>query len=197
MKFFPTDTPGSLLILTAPSGAGKTTIAHRLLDAVPELCFSISATTRAPRPGEIDGRDYYFLSVVDFERKIAAGEFVEYEMVYRNKYYGTLLSELDRIWKQGRCPLRVVDVVGALTLKEKFGERAMSIFIAPPSLGVLKDRLERRGTEDAGSLEERVRKAAREMEFSARFDSVVVNDDLADSVEQVTTIFRDFASRNG
>ena len=186
------DTSGKLLILTAPSGAGKTTIAHRLLAELPELSFSISATTRAPRKGEVPGRDYYFLSVTEFERRISRGEFVEYEMVYEGKYYGTLEQELVRIWKEGRFPLRVVDVVGALTLQERFGEKAESVFISPPSLEVLESRLHTRGTEDEASLRERVRKAQDEMTFLTRFDRVVVNDDLDESVRQVATIFRKF-----
>lgn len=183
---------GKLLILTAPSGAGKTTIAHRLLAELPELCFSISATTRAPRKGEVHGRDYYFLSVAEFERRISRGDFVEYEMVYEGKYYGTLQEELVRIWEKGRFPLRVVDVVGALTLQERFGEKAESVFISPPSLEVLESRLHTRGTEDEASLRERVRKAQDEMTFLTRFDRVVVNDDLGESVRQVATIFRKF-----
>lgn len=192
MRSIQSDTTDKLLILTAPSGAGKTTIAHRLMGMLPELCFSISATTRAPRKGEVAGRDYYFLSVTDFEERIARGDFVEYEMVYEGKYYGTLRQELVRIWEQDRFPLRVVDVVGALTLKEQFGVKAVSVFISPPSFEVLERRLEARGTEDPESLRERVRKARNEMNFSSRFDRVVVNDDLTESVEQVAKIFRDF-----
>lgn len=192
MRSIQSDTADKLLILTAPSGAGKTTIAHRLMGMLPELCFSISATTRAPRKGEVAGRDYYFLSVTDFEERIARGDFVEYEMVYEGKYYGTLRQELARIWEQERFPLRVVDVVGALTLKEQFGVKAISVFISPPSFEVLERRLEARGTEDPESLRERVRKARDEMNFSSRFDRVVVNDDLTESVEQVARIFRDF-----
>lgn len=186
------DVVKKLFILTAPSGAGKTTIAHRLLGVLPELCFSISATTRAPRRGEVAGRDYYFLNVADFEDKIARGAFEEYEMVYQGKYYGTLREELERIWEQGRFPLRVVDVVGALSLKEQFGDKALSVFISPPSLEVLERRLSARGTEDTHSLAERMQKATHEITFSSRFDWVVVNDDLNDSVEQIVTIFRDF-----
>src|SRR5690348_3291310 len=122
-----------IIIITAPSGAGKTTIARRLLTLLPRLAFSISATTRPLRNGETDGVDYYFLSVQDFREKIAAQAFVEYETVYGGNYYGTLKAELDRIWKEGRYPLRVVDVTGALSLKEKFGPAALTIFIQPPS----------------------------------------------------------------
>lgn len=167
-----------MIILTAPSGAGKTTMAAALLRRLPVLAFSVSATTRAPRAGEQDGRDYYFLSVDAFRQKIAEGAFLEYEMVYEGKYYGTLYAELERIWRQGRCPLRVVDVTGALALKEKFGPEALSIFIQPPSLASLKERLTGRGTEDPGSLEERLGKAAREMEAAPLFDHAVVNDEL-------------------
>jgi guanylate kinase len=192
LKPIQSDTSGKLLILTAPSGAGKTTIAHRLLAELPELCFSISATTRAPRPGEVPGRDYYFLSVAEFEHRISRGAFVEYEMVYEGKYYGTLEEELVRIWEKGRFPLRVVDVVGALTLQERFGKKAVSVFISPPSLEVLEKRLHARGTEDEASLRERVHKAQDEMTYLTRFDRVVVNDELEESVAQVAAIFRDF-----
>ena len=192
LKPIQSDTSGKLLILTAPSGAGKTTIAHRLLAELPELSFSISATTRAPRPGEVPGRDYYFLSVAEFEHRISRGAFVEYEMVYAGKYYGTLEEELVRIWDEGRFPLRVVDVVGALTLKERFGDQAVSVFISPPSLEVLEKRLYTRGTEDEASLRERVHKAEHEMNYLTRFDRVVVNDELEESVAQVAAIFRDF-----
>lgn len=186
-----------LVILTAPSGAGKTTIAAGLIAALPYLRFSVSATTRDPRPGETEGRDYYFISVPAFEKKIAAGDFLEYEMVYKGKYYGTLSSELDRIWSMGCIPLRVVDVAGALELKEKFGDRALCIFIRPPSLAILEERLRERGTEDARTLEERVIKGHAEMQFAGRCDEVVVNDRLEDAVAEASALVSRFISRHG
>jgi guanylate kinase len=184
-----------LVILTAPSGAGKTTIAAGLIKAMPVLRFSVSATTRAPRPGEQDGHDYYFMTVAAFEEKIAAGAFVEYEMVYRGKYYGTLSSELDRIWALGGIPLRVVDVAGALELKKKFGDEALCIFIQPPSLHVLEERLRERGTEDARTLQERVVKGHAEMQFATSCDDIVVNDRLEDAVAEASALISRFIRR--
>jgi guanylate kinase len=184
--------PHLLVILTAPSGAGKTTIAQALAGEIPELSFSVSATTRAPRAGEVAGRDYYFMPAEEFEQKIEAGAFLEYEMVYAGKYYGTLSSELDRIWHAGQFPLRVVDVIGALDLKAKFGDRALSIFIQPPSIAVLEERLKERGTENHRTLEERITKAHTEMEFASRFDHVIVNDRLGHAVQQIAALVRRF-----
>jgi guanylate kinase len=186
-----------LVILTAPSGAGKTTIARALSERLPILCVSVSATTRAPRPGEIEGRDYYFLSCEEFERNIAAGAFLEYEMVYAGKYYGTLHRELERIWQRQQCPLRVVDVVGATALKKQFGKRALSIFIRPPSLQELEKRLEQRGTETAVTLSERVKKAEKELAFASRFDHTVVNDSLPHALDQIVSLIQDFLSAPG
>lgn len=184
--------PHRLIILTAPSGAGKTTIAHALIRAVPALGFTISATTRPPREGEVDGKDYYFLSVGDFEQKISAGAFIEYEMVYEGKYYGTLYSELERIWQQGKTPLRVVDVVGAVDLKKQFSDRALAVFIAPPSTEALHERLQRRGTENSEALEERLKRANMEMECASQFDRIIVNDVLERAVQQVEKEVRNF-----
>lgn len=183
-----------LVILTAPSGAGKTTIARMLPERLPTLCVSVSATTRPPRPGETEGKDYYFLSLEAFEQQIAAGAFLEYEMVYAGKYYGTLHRELARIWQQQQCPLRVVDVIGAATLKAQFADRALSIFIRPPSLEELEKRLETRGTETAAALSERVSKAEKEMQFASRFDHVVVNDSLPRALDETVQLIREFLS---
>lgn len=183
-----------LVILTAPSGAGKTTIARVLPERLSVLSVSVSATTRPPRMGEIEGQDYYFLSLEEFEQHIATGAFLEYEMVYAGKYYGTLHRELERIWQQRKCPLRVVDVVGAAALKKRFGERALSIFIRPPSLQELEKRLGQRGTETATALSERILKAEKEMEFASRFDYTVVNDSLPHAVDQIVSLIQDFLS---
>lgn len=192
-----TSPPKLLVILTAPSGAGKTTIAHALLQAVPALGFTVSATTRAARPGEVDGKDYYFLSVDDFEKKIAAHAFIEYEMVYAGKYYGTLYSELERIWRSGKIPLRVIDVVGAAELKKKYAGRALSLFIKPPTLEALYERLKHRGTENEEALEERMKRANMEMSFATQFDRVIINDVLEKAVRQTEREVLDFIERNG
>ncbi len=180
------------IILTAPSGAGKTTIAHELLRQLPELSFSVSVTTRSPRPGEVEGKDYYFISVDEFKKKIEDGAFVEHEKVYKGKYYGTLHSELNRIWQDHKYPLRVVDVKGAVYLKKIFGGKALSIFIKPPSIGVLEQRLINRHLEDAGSIRERLDRAAGEMEYEKCFDAVVVNDELKKAVEKTVCLVKAF-----
>lgn len=181
-----------LIILTAPSGAGKTTIAHALLKKIPHLGFTISATTRSPRAGEINGKDYYFLNIRDFERKIADNSFIEYEMVYPGKYYGTLYSELERIWDEKKYPLRVVDVLGAVELKKKFTSNALSIFIKPPSLDILYERLKLRGTENEKALQERIKRASMEMGYVSNFDKVVINDNLEKAVQETVEIVKVF-----
>ncbi len=181
-----------IVIITAPSGAGKTTIAKALLKQYPELALSVSVTTRAPRDGEVNGADYYFIPVTEFEKKIATGDFVEYEMVYNGKYYGTLKSELERIWMTGRIPLRVVDVVGALRIQQKYPQDSLSIFIKPPSIESLRERLTGRGTETPQSLEERVQRAAYEIGFADRFEKVIINDVLEDAIKAVNTTVGDF-----
>ncbi len=187
-----------IVIITAPSGAGKTTIAKALLKQYPELALSVSVTTRAPRDGEVNGVDYYFIPVAEFEKKIATGDFVEYEMVYNGKYYGTLKSELGRIWTMGRIPLRVVDVVGALSIQEKYPKDSLSIFIMPPSLESLRERLSGRGTETPQSLEERVQRAAYELNFADRFEKVIINDVLEEAIEAVNETVGDFLKiKNG
>lgn len=181
-----------LIILTAPSGAGKTTIAHALLKEFPELGFTISATTRQPREGEINGADYYFLNVADFERKILENAFIEYEMVYPGKYYGTLYSEFERIWKNDKIPLRVVDVLGAVELKKEFESKSLTIFIQPPSVEILYKRLELRETEHENAIKERIKRASMEMQYASHFDHVVVNDQLKDAIQQASALVRNF-----
>jgi len=167
-----------IVILTAPSGAGKTSITRYLLNKFPKLSFSISASTREPRDNEKNGRDYYFMSVEEFLRKIKEDAFVEWEMVYKGKYYGTLKSELQRIWNLRKVPILDMDVHGALHVQLQYPESSLSLFIEPPSVEELKKRLESRNTETPESLQTRVNKAAYEMSFRHHFDAIIVNDDL-------------------
>lgn len=181
-----------IIIITAPSGSGKTTLVRRLLDAMPQLAFSVSACTRTPRTGELDGRDYHFLTEQDFKHRIDADEFVEWEMVYTGKYYGTLKSELQRIWNEGRTPLVDIDVKGALAIQEQYPEASLSIFIKAPSLEILRERLIARGTENAQMLEERLAKAEYELLAAPEFDMIVVNDDLEAATQELMRVTQDF-----
>lgn len=183
---------GKIIIITAPSGAGKTTLVQRLLQAHPNVAFSISACTRAPRSGEQDRKDYYFLTIAEFQRLIAADAFVEWEMVYPGKYYGTLKSELARIWEAGKCPLVDIDVMGALAIKDAYPTGALTVFIQAPSIEVLKIRLAARGTETPESLEERISKAAFETTFAPQFHHTIVNDQLDEAAERLVTICNRF-----
>ena len=170
---------GKLVIFSAPSGSGKSTIINYLLNQGLRLKFSISATSRAPRGEEQDGREYYFLSPGEFRRRIEAGDFLEYEEVYKDKYYGTLKSEVERILASGDNVIFDVDVVGGCNIKQFYGSRALSVFIQPPSIDELRRRLESRGTDAPDVIESRLAKAQYELSFSPRFDVVIVNDDLA------------------
>lgn len=167
-----------IIVLTAPSGSGKTTLTKRLMSRFPHLSFSISACTRSPRAGETDGVDYHFLSVDQFRKAIEENEFLEWEMVYEGKYYGTLRSELTRIWQQGKVPVLDIDVKGALNVQQQYPGQTLSIFIQAPSLEVLRQRLEGRGTETPQTLSERIDKASFELSFASQFDECLVNDDL-------------------
>ena len=181
-----------ILIITAPSGAGKSTLTKRLMEHFPSIAFSISACTRSPRGTEKFGLDYYFISVEAFENKIEQHEFVEWEMVYEGKYYGTLNSELERIWDANQMPLFDIDVKGALKVKEKFGANALSIFIQAPSLEELRARLEARKTDGAAEIEERLNKAAFENSFAHQFDHIIVNDDLEKAAKEITQVVEKF-----
>jgi guanylate kinase len=181
-----------IIIITAPSGSGKTTLVKRLLHAMPGLAFSISACTRAPRTGELDARDYYFLTEQEFKNRIDRDEFVEWEMVYTGKYYGTLKSELNRIWDEGRTPLVDIDVKGALAIQDQYPEESMSIFIKAPSLEILRERLIARGTESAQMLEERLAKAEYELMAAPEFDRIIVNDNLDKATQELSQLAQDF-----
>ncbi len=181
---------GKVIIFSAPSGSGKSTLIRSLMTAHPELrcVFSISCTTRLPRAGEVNGKDYYFVSRSDFEAKIARGEFVEYVEVYAGVYYGTLRSEVDARLSQGENVVLDVDVMGAMDVKALYGSTAVTIFIAPPSLEVLRERLVRRGTETPEVIATRLSRAAKELSYADRFDYVVVNDDLSTAQDDVYNI---------
>lgn len=183
---------GKIVIISSPSGAGKTTIVRRLLESHPEFMFSVSATTRPARDGEVDGKDYYFLTEEEFRRRIAANEFAEHEEVYKGKFYGTLKSEIERIWKRGKTGIFDIDVKGALSLKRVYGRQALTIFIAPPSFEVLEERLKKRGTEDAAALQERIAKATFEMSYCDKFDAEVVNGDLDAAIKQTEKLIEMF-----
>ena len=167
-----------IIIITAPSGAGKTSITKHLMQHFPQLAFSVSAATRQARGTEKDGVDYHFISMDDFKQKIQHNEFVEWEMVYEGKYYGTLKSELEKIWQQNKIPVLDIDVKGAIHVQQQFPQTSLSLFIEPPSVSELKKRLQSRGTETAESIAARVNKAAYELSFKDHFNKVVVNDDL-------------------
>lgn len=188
---------GLAIIFSAPSGAGKTTLVRHLMSR-PELVmgFSVSATTRSPRGKEQHGRDYFFLSQQEFDAKVRDRAFVEYEEVYDGLSYGTLCSEVERLWRDGRTPLFDVDVVGGQTLKSVFGESALSIFVMPPSLLVLEDRLRARATENEALLEQRIAKAQLEMAAADAFDLRLVNDDLDVAKQEAEDIVKDFLERS-
>jgi guanylate kinase len=182
-----------LIIIAAPSGAGKTSVTKYLLDSFPDkLQFSISCATRPPRNKEKDGVDYYFISSDEFKRRIDHDEFVEWEMVYEGKYYGTLKSELGRIWKNGHSPLLDVDVLGGINLQKQFPERSLSLFIEPPSIEELAKRLKARGTETPESLQARITKASIEMAFKSSFDHIIVNDVLERACNEARDIVKAF-----
>ena len=181
----------NIVVLTAPSGAGKTTIAHRVLASMPSMQFSVSATTRSPRPDETDGEDYHFLSPEEFRARIEAGDLLEYEEVYPDQFYGTLRSEVENRAEQNPVLLDI-DVKGALNVKDIYGDDALVLFIAPPSVDELRRRLEGRGTEDRKSLQDRLNRAERELETADACDAVVVNDELDVAVEETLTRIRQF-----
>lgn len=183
---------GKLLILSAPSGSGKSTLISYLLTQHLNLHFSISATSRPPRGTEQDGVEYFFLTPEEFRRRVEAGEFLEYEEVYTDRYYGTLKSQVERQLAEGQHIIFDVDVVGGCNIKEFYGDRALSLFIQPPSIEALRRRLEGRGTDTPEVIESRIQKAAYELSFAPRFDRVIVNDDLEKAKAEILSAVRDF-----
>lgn len=183
---------GKLIIFSAPSGAGKTTIVQYLLSIFPEISFSISCTTRPKRENEVDGKDYYFLTEEQFQEKIKNNEFIEYEEVYKGRYYGTLHSEIERLWNQGKHVIFDIDVRGGLNLKKQFKDRALAIFISPPSLKDLEERLKNRNTENLESLLTRIQKADEELSFAKDFDAVIINDNLEKAQNKAKTLVKNF-----
>ncbi|MCX6323961.1 MAG: guanylate kinase [Sphingobacteriales bacterium] len=181
-----------ILIITAPSGAGKTSITHHLMKTFPKLAFSVSATTRESRENENEGVDYYFMNIETFKQKIQQHEFAEWEMVYEGKYYGTLKSELKRIWAFDKVPVLDIDVKGAIHVQQQYPENTLSIFVEPPSVDELKIRLQARGTETEDTLRARVNKAAYEISFKDQFDEVIVNAELEVACAQASKLVADF-----
>jgi guanylate kinase len=183
---------GKSIIFSAPSGAGKTTIVHHLLSKNLGLEFSISACSRGPRIHEVDGKDYYFLDVEIFKQKIKEDAFVEWEEVYTNNFYGTLNSEMQRIWSKGKTVIFDVDVVGGLNLKKEFGDNALAVFVEPPSYEELEKRLRGRSTESEDKIRQRMEKAAKELAFAEEFDHILVNDDLHVAFQKAEELVKDF-----
>lgn len=183
---------GKVIIVSAPSGAGKTSIVRHLLEQVPDLKFSISATTRPKRDYEIDGKDYYFLTPEQFKERLANDEFLEWQEVYADQFYGSLKSEVERIWSNGQAVIFDVDVLGGLNIKKFYGDEALSVFIEPPTMKELENRLKNRGTENDASLKKRLAKAEYELSFARQFDKIVLNDDLKTAQQEMIDLVRDF-----
>ena len=186
------DFQGKAVIISAPSGAGKTTLVNKLLKAKLPLLFSISACSRAPRDGEEDKKDYYFLSVEEFKEKINAQDFVEWEEVYKGNLYGTLKKEIERIWSEKKHVVFDVDVIGGISLKEYFKENSISIFIKPPSIEVLSERLKKRNADDRKAIKNRIEKSFEEMKSIDKFDKIIVNDELNISTKKIIEIVEKF-----
>ena len=186
---------GKLLIFSAPSGSGKTTLLNYVMSQIPDMAFSVSATTRPPRGEEVNGREYYFLSVEDFQQRVENGEFLEWEEVYPGRYYGTLIAVIEQMQENGLHVAFDVDVCGGVNIKEFYGDRALSVFIQAPSVEVLRERLIKRGTDSMEEIEKRVAKAAWETEFAqGKFDRTIINDDLETAKREILEVVTDFLS---
>ena len=183
---------GKLIVISAPSGAGKTSIVHHLLKNLPELSFSVSACSREKRDNETHGKDYYFLGVEGFQNKIKEDAFLEWEEVYENQYYGTLKSEIERIWSEGKTVIFDVDVIGGLNIKKQYPKECLSLFIMPPSVDVLRERLSGRGSESEAKLEMRLAKAEQEISKNQEFDKVILNDDFGIACEETMEVITNF-----
>jgi len=181
-----------LIIFSAPSGSGKTTVVKHLLKTIDKLAFSVSVTTRQKRPNEVDGKDYYFYTENDFLKAIKNEQFLEYEEVYKGLFYGTLKSEVERLWSQGKTVIFDVDVIGGLNIKKFYGEQALAVFLRPPSVEILMDRLRKRETEVEHHLIERIEKAKSELKYEQQFDKVIVNDVLNDTFETAENLVANF-----
>ncbi len=186
---------GKVIIFSAPSGAGKTTIVRHLLKVFPELEFSVSACSRPMRKGETNGVDYYFISLEEFKEKINKSEFAEYEEVYKDNYYGTLKSEIERIWKKGKHIIFDMDVMGGLNLRMQFGENALAIFVMPPSIEHLEQRLKSRETETPESIARRIGKAEQELKKAELFDKIILNDTLEHALDEAEKLVFDFLNK--
>ena len=183
---------GKLIVISAPSGAGKTSIVHHLLKNMPELSFSVSACSREKRDNETHGKDYYFLGVEGFQDKIKEAAFLEWEQVYENQYYGTLKSEIERIWSEGKTVIFDVDVIGGVNIKKQYPKECLSLFIMPPSVDVLRERLSGRGSESEEKLEMRLAKAEQEISKNQEFDKVILNDDFGIACEETMAVITNF-----
>jgi guanylate kinase len=186
---------GKAIILSAPSGAGKTTIVKNLIKTQIPIVFSISACSRTKRNNEKNGKDYYFLSIEEFKNNINNNSFIEWEEVYENNFYGTLKTEIIRIWESNNHVIFDVDVIGGIALKKYFNEKALSIFIDPPSTEVLFERLRKRDTDDSHSLKRRMEKAESELSYKNQFDQIITNDKLEIAIKQTTELVQNFISR--
>ena len=185
---------GKLIVFSAPSGAGKTTLVKHALETLDNIQFSISCTTRDKREGEVDGKDYYYITPDEFKGKIANDEFVEYEEVYTNNFYGTLKSEVERITESGKSVVFDIDVIGGLNIKKIYAEQCLTVFVHPPSLETLKERLISRNTESEEKLKQRIDKAGIEMETAPKFDIILMNDDLDTAKKETIEIIQNFIS---
>ena len=184
-----------IILITAPSGSGKTSIVKYLMEKFPTLAFSVSATTRPPRQNEKDGRDYYFLSEEEFKEKMKNKDFLEWEMVYEGKYYGTLKSEMSRIWSEGKVPVLDIDVQGAIHVQEQYPVNTMTLFIQAPSIAELKRRLQSRGTETEETLKARLSKSTYEMSFKDHFKNIIVNDHFENACKEAKEVIGSFLNK--